>query len=270
MPFAVWLFLGIEELPLAAEESHDPQRDIPRGLLLGMSTLLLSALAILVCNAAVGGSGAGQLRGAFGLAGSSEPLLDGFRTLYDVRAAKLLSACAVLGLAASFHTIIFAFSRQIYSLARAGYYLPVLSLTHGVRKTPYVALLGGSSLGLCVLAAVWFTRGPEEGSLLIGGSLLNMAVFGAMISYALQAWSFIVLRFKRPELSRPYRSPFGVSGAVVTIVLALWTMFYQLRDPAYTKGVYAAAVWYGFGTAYFVIIGRHRLIRAPEERAAGA
>ncbi|MEY4575804.1 MAG: hypothetical protein RL701_507, partial [Pseudomonadota bacterium] len=268
LPFAVWLFLGIEELPLAAEEAHEPEKDMPKALLLGMATLLLFAIAVMYCNAAIGGEAAGQLRGGFALAKSGEPLLDGFRTLYGTNAARLLSVCAVIGLAASFHTIIFAYSRQIYSLSRAGYYPPVLSLTDGVRKTPYAALVGGSAAGLAVLLLVWFTSGPEAGSVLIGGSLLNMAVFGAMISYAFQALSFILLRVQQPELPRPYRSPFGIPGAVLTIALALWTMFYQLRDPAYTQGVYAALAWYALGVLYFALIGRHRLVLSPEEQFA--
>ena len=40
MPFAVWLFLAIEQLPLAAEESVDPKRDMPKGIMLGMFTLI--------------------------------------------------------------------------------------------------------------------------------------------------------------------------------------------------------------------------------------
>ena len=40
LPFALWVYLGIEQLPLAAEESHDPQRDMPRGILFGLVTLI--------------------------------------------------------------------------------------------------------------------------------------------------------------------------------------------------------------------------------------
>ena len=40
LPFAVWLFLAIEQLPLAAEESTDPKRDMPKGIMLGMFTLI--------------------------------------------------------------------------------------------------------------------------------------------------------------------------------------------------------------------------------------
>ena len=53
----------------------------------------------------------------------------------------------VAGLVASFHTIIFAYGRQIFSLSRAGYFPRWLSLTHGRRQTPHVALLVGGALG---------------------------------------------------------------------------------------------------------------------------
>jgi ethanolamine permease len=268
MPFAVWLFLAIEQLPLAAEESYDPRKDMPKGLLLGMATLTISALLILFLNSSVGTPGGQTMRGAFTLSTSAEPLLDGFRVIYGAGLAKSLAFLAVIGLIASFHTIIFAFGRQIFSLSRAGYYFPFLSMTHGKHRVPHVALYGGSILGFCVMVGVWVAAGSERGSAVIGGTLLNMAVFGAMISYAMQALSFILLRVKRPNMERPYRSPLGIPGAVVTLVLALITLGFQLQDPVYRVGVYAAAGWYALGLLYFAVVGRHRLILSPEEEFA--
>ncbi len=193
MPFAVWLFLAIEQLPLAAEESHDPRRDMPKGLILGMLTLVASAFLTLFLNSGVGGTAEGQMQGAFSMATSAEPLLDGFRVTLS-GAAKLLAFFAVVGLIASFHTIIFAYGRQIYSLSRAGYFPQVLSVTHGAHKTPNRALYAGSALGFAVMLVVWFSAGAEKGGAFIGGTLLNMAVFGAMISYAMQGLAFIMLR----------------------------------------------------------------------------
>jgi len=268
LPFAVWLFLGIEELPLAAEESVDPRRDMPKGLVLGLFTLIVCAAATMVLNASIGASGPDGFRGAFSLARSSEPLLDGFRTLYGAGTAKLLALFAVAGLAASFHTIIFAFGRQIYSLSRAGYYPALLSLTHGSRKTPHVALFGGAALGLALILACWFALGAERGGAAIGGILLNMAVFGAMISYAFQGLSFILLRRKLPDIERPYRSPLGVPGAAAAIAIALVTLWFQLKDPLYRSGAYAALAWYLGGLAYFALVGRHHLVLSPEEEFA--
>ena len=62
LPFAVWLFLAIEQLPLAAEESVDPKRDMPKGILLGMATLVVSAFMIVLLNPSVAGVGSLQAR----------------------------------------------------------------------------------------------------------------------------------------------------------------------------------------------------------------
>lgn len=261
LPFAVWLFLAIEQLPLAAEESVDPARDMPRGLILGMLTLIASALLVLLLNSAIPG-------GAFALSRSNEPLLDGFRALYGDGIARGLALVAVVGLVASFHTIIFAYGRQIYSLSRAGYFPTWLSLTHGTRRTPHVALVAGAAVGLGALLTVRAVAGDEAGGVFIGGTLLNMAVFGAMISYILQSVAFIRLRRKLPELARPYRSPLGTAGAAVTIVIAAATLHYQLLDPVYRAGVIGAAAWYAAGLAYFAVVGRHRLVLSPEEEFA--
>lgn len=268
LPFAVWLFLAIEELPLAAEESLDPKRDMPKGLIFGMFTLIVSALMIMLLNASIGAPEAGRLHGSFSLATSAEPLLDGFRVIYGNDIAKLLSLFAVIGLIASFHTIIFAYGRQIYSLSRAGYYPAAMSITHGSRKTPHIALFTGAAMGLAVIMAVWYSLGAQQGGSVIGATLLNIAVFGAMISYAFQGLSFIQLRRKMPQIERPYRSPLGIPGAAATVLIALVTLYYQLQDPLYRRGVYAALAWYVAGVLYFAFVGRHKLVLSPEEEFA--
>ena len=268
LPFAVWLFLAIEQLPLAAEESYDPKMDMPKGLVYGMTTLMISALLITFLNSGVGSADPDKMHGAYSLSSSAEPLLDGFRVIYGTATAKVLAFLAVIGLIASFHTIIYAYGRQIYSLSRAGYYMPFMSLTHGTHKVPHMALYAGTLLGFGIMLVVWFLRGSEAGGALIGGTLLNMAVFGAMISYAMQGLSFILLRKNLPNIVRPYRSPLGVGGAAVTIVVSLVTLYYQLQDPVYRNGVYAVAVFYVLGVLYFALIGRNHLILSPEEEFA--
>ncbi|MCK6449830.1 MAG: ethanolamine permease [Alphaproteobacteria bacterium] len=261
MPFAVWLFLAIEQLPLAAEESHDPKRDMPRGLLLGIATLIFSAYMTMTLNSAIA-------PGAAALGKSGEPLLDGFKTIYGEGTAKVLALLAVVGLIASFHTIIFAYGRQIYSLSRAGYFPTFLSITHGERKTPHVALITGALVGMAVLLLAWFGAGSEKGGAFIGGALLNMAVFGAMISYILQATAFIRLRLKYPRIDRPNVSPLGIPGAVATIAIAAVTLAFQLSDPVYRQGVYGAAIWYVAGLLYFALYRRRYLVLSPEEEFA--
>lgn len=261
MPFAVWLFLAIEQLPLAAEESVDPKTDMPRGIIAGMATLIVSAFMILWLNSSVA-------NGAFGLSTSTEPLLDGFKAIYGTGIAQLLALVAVIGLIASFHTIIYAQGRQIYSLSRAGYFPRGLSVTHGSRKTPHVAMAAGAVVGLAIMLVIWFSLGADAGSAAIGGTLLNMAVFGAMLSYVMQAVSFIRMRRNMPHVERPYTSPFGIPGAVATILIALVTIYFQLSDPTYRAGVIGVAIWFAIGIAYFALHGRHKLVLSPEEEFA--
>ena len=263
MPFAVWLFLAIEQLPLAAEESIDPKKDMPRGIILGFLTLVVSALAILTLNPSVVGIG------SFALGSSGEPLLDGFRAIYGDGIAKGLALVAVLGLIASFHTIIFAQGRQIFSLSRAGYFPTFLSVTHDSRKTPHLAMVAGALLGLVVILTVWFLAGEENRGSVIGFTLLNMAVFGAMLSYVLQAVSFILLRVNQPNIERPFRNPLGIPGAALTVIIAAVTIYFQVTgDAAYRAGIIGVAIWFAVFIAYFALIGRHKLILSPEEEFA--
>lgn len=261
LPFAVWLFLAIEQLPLAAEESVEPSRDIPRGIVAGLLTLFVSAGLVVWLNPSVA-------PGSFQLASSGEPLLDGFRATFGGGLAKVLALVACIGLVASFHTILFAKGRQIYSLSRAGYFPRVLSITHPRHKTPHVALLAGSAVALAIMFALWFGMGAERGAAVIQGMLLNMAVAGAMLSYLLQAVSFLVLRARLPGLARPYRSPMGVTGAAITIVIAAVTLVYQLLDPVFAAGVLGVGAWFALGIAWFALVGRHRLVLSPEEAFA--
>jgi ethanolamine permease len=89
-----------------------------------------------------------------------------------------------------------------------------------------------------------------------------------MCSYILQAVSFILLRVKLPDIARPYKSPFGIPGAVVTIVIAAVTLFYQLGDASYQKAIYGVIAWFAAGIVYFAAVGRHKLILSPEEEFA--
>jgi len=244
-------------LPLAAEESADPQRDIPRGTIYGLLTLVVTGFLVLFLNSGIS-PGSDELRS------SDEPLLDGLKTIFGSgTAASLLGLIAVTGLVASFHTIIFAYGRNIFSLSRAGYYPHWLSVTHGTRKTPYVALIAGGVIGygLC-----WILR--EFGSGSVGAALLTMAVFGAVISYFMQTVSFVLLRRRLPHIERPFVSPLGQIGALVAATIAVLSLIALFWNSDYRPGVVGVAIFYAIAVAYFGLIGRHKLVYSPEEEFA--
>lgn len=260
LPFAVYMFLAIEQLPLTAEEAHSPRRDMPRALVLGILTLIVLALAILYFNTSIA-------KGAFSLGTSGEPLLDGFRTIFGDGAAKLLAVVAVVGLAASFFAGSFASGRNIYSLSRAGYFPTGLSITNPRTNTPNRALATGSVMALILLFVLWFTIGRDNQGLM-GGFIVSMLVFAGMVSYILQSLAFIRLRQQLPTLERPFRSPFGSFGAILVIAICVLTLVYQFYDPLYQKAALAALVWYLAGLAWFALFRRNKLVLSPEEEFA--
>ena len=262
LPFAVWLYLAIEETPLAAEESIDPVRDLPRGIVLAIVTLILTAFLIAAINPAIRGVG------AHALATSGEPVLDGFRAMFGGASADVLGLIALSGLVASFHAILFAQGRQIFALSRSGYLPAALSLTHGQRKTPVIAMLAGSGLGLAIMLGLRSAFGHDDAGAMIGGLLLNMAVFGAMLSYLTRAAAFLVLRRDFPALPRPFVSPMGRGGAWATIAICLVTLACQVRSQSFLDGTVWVIGWMAFGAAYYALIARHRLVLTPDEDAA--
>jgi ethanolamine permease len=262
LPFAIWFYLAIEELPLAAEESMDPRRDVPKATIWGLVTLVITGVLVLFLNTGV--TGAEEIRQ------SGEPLLDGFRAILgEGVGAALLGLVALSGLIASFHTIIYAYGRNIYSLSRAGYFPKFFSVTLGERKTPWLALVTGATggFGLAVLYD-WASGQESEFGANVSAALLSMAVFGAVIAYAMQCLSFILLRRNMPNIERPYRSPVGVAGAAVAGIIALISLVALFLNEAYLPGVFGVAIWFIVGLGYFAIVGRHRLVLSPEEEFA--
>lgn len=252
LPFAMWFFLGIEELPLAAEEAHNPSRDIPKAGIWGLASLIVCAAIVFFLNPAVTGSES--------IRTSGEPLLDGFRAFLPQSLAAVLSAFALIGLLASLQGIMYAYGRNLYSLSRAGYYPKALSLT-GSRQTPYIALIVGAVIGFIALLVVNYNAGA-------GDVVLNIAVWGAVLAYMLQMASFLLLRRKFPNARRPWVSPTGNLGAIVAFAIAAVTFVAVLINPTYRPAVIAIVVLYTIGLLVFGLYGRHRLVLSPEEEYA--
>jgi ethanolamine permease len=244
--YAIWFFLAIEGVPLAAEEARDPKRDMPKGIIAGMLVLLVTAAFMLVLVPGGGGSKA--------MSTSGSPLPDAVRIAYggDNFLADFVNYVGLAGLIASFFSIIYAYSRQLFALSRAGYLPRWMSVT-GKRRTPYLALILPGTIGF-LLAAI-----TEAGDLMI-----QIAVFGATISYVLMMVSHIMLRRREPNMERPYRTPGGVVTTGVALVLALAALvavfLVDIVAALWVAGIFVAHL------AYFWFYSRHRLVaNAPEE-----
>jgi len=261
IPFAMWFFLGIEELPLASEETHNPTRVIPRAGIIALVTLSVCAIAVFIFNT-----------GVLGLAGtqaSTQPLVDGFAKMVPKGLDGVLAIFALIGLLASLQGIMYAYGRNLYSLSRAGYYPQFLSVT-GKRQTPLMALVVGGAIGFVVLVVVdaITALNPKGAGAVAGAIELNIAIWGAVVSYLMQMISFIVLRRRYPKAVRPYKSPTGIAGAVIAGVIALAIFIAFLFVPGYQIAIAAIAVVYVIGLIVFALWGRKRLVLSPEEEYA--
>jgi ethanolamine permease len=244
--YGIWFFLAIEGVPLAAEEARDPRKDLPKGIIVGM--LILLVFAALMLTLAPGGAGSDAIKD------SDNPLPLAADRAHGEGSfiGEFVNYAGLAGLIASFFSIIFAYSRQLFALSRAGYLPRALSVTSG-RRVPHIALILPAVVGF-LLAAI-----TEDGA-----RMIQIAVFGATVSYVLMLLSHIVLRTKEPELERPYRTPGGVVTSGVALVLAIAAViavfFVDETAALITLGVYLLA------TLYFALYSRHHLVaQAPEE-----
>ena len=245
--FGIWFFLAVEGVPLAAEEAGDPKRDMPKGIIVAMGVLVVTGASVLLL--APGGAGSELM------STSGSPLPDALRAVGSDGLAVFVNYAGLAGLVASFFSIVYAYSRQLFALSRAGYLPTWLSRTSS-RKTPTWALIVPGAVGF-VLAAV-------VGD---GDKLINIAVFGAAVSYVLLNLSHIVLRLREPGLERPYRTPGGVVttgvGLVLSVVAVVATFFVDVQAAAITAGIFVV------GLLYFWLYSRHHLVGgAPEEEFA--
>ncbi len=251
--YGIWFFLAIEGVPLAAEETRDPKRDLPKGIITGMLVLLV--FAALVLTLAPGSAGSSVL------ADSDNPLPDALALAYsdDAFIKEFVNYIGLFGLVASFFSIIYAYSRQLFALSRAGYLPRLLSVTSG-RKTPHVALIVPGVIGFLLAAIYAEATSPAEA----GARMIQIAVFGATVSYVLMTLSHIVLRRREPDLERPYRTPGGVATTGVAFVLACAAVVAVFFVDE-TAALITAAVFVAF-ILYFQLYSRHHLVAdAPEE-----
>lgn len=245
LPFAIWFFLAVEGVPLAAEETADPASNVPRGITAAFGVLLVTCAVVLLLTTGAGGAQA--------MSSSGSPLV---AALGPTAAATVVNYIGLAGLIASFFSIIYAYSRQLFALSRAGYLPTALSITNS-RKAPTLALVVPGVIGFALSVT-------GQGDL-----LLNMAVFGATLSYVLMMVSHIVLRRQEPDMARPYRTPGGIATSGFALLIAATALVATFLVDS-TAALCCLGVFSAF-MLYFVVHSRHRLVsNSPDEELAGA
>jgi ethanolamine permease len=258
IPYCLWWLVMVETVALAAEEAHEPQRSIPRGLVWAQLTLI--GLVVLTWLFACGATDDTQ---ALGDNRVSYPLA---KVVNDIPVGKSPAAVygfgviALFGMIASYHGMVYGTSRQAFALGRSGYLPSILGQVHSSRRTPVPALLLCSLITAgFVIANLWFKDA-------IAVALL-ISTLTALVWYILAMWCLFVLRRREPELFSRYRAPLvNVLPVFVVVLSAFAAWIYSGID---VKVLPVTIGLYGVGIAYYVFWSRTRLqTAAPEELTA--
>ncbi|MGC6328310.1 amino acid permease [Rhizorhabdus sp. FW153] len=243
IPYAIWLFISVEQSAAASEDVDDPARNMPRGIIAAVATLLISGLGVLVL-----GAGAGGIER---IGTAADPL---YAALAGVPAGVPhwvivgVGLSGILGLIATLFSLIYAASRQLFALARDGFMIAPLARTNRF-GSPHLALLLVGSIGLAASAVP-----PDR--------ILLAVVLSLSASYIVLLAAFVRLRRTRPDLARPFRAWGGVGLAGLCLALAITLFLACFRaDPRVLIGL-GLLIGCAAGTH---LLRRHRAV-IPFER----
>ena len=247
IPFAIWFFLAIEGVAMAAEEAKDPKRSIPIAYITGIITLVLLAIGVMVF---AGGAGDWTK-----LSNINDPLPQAMKAIVGENSnwLHMLVWLGLFGLIASFHGIILGYSRQIYALAREAYLPRYFAKIHPRFHTPHRAIIAGGVVGI---AAIFSDELIKIGGQTLTANIVTMSVFGAITMYILSMLSLFKLRRSEPDMVRPFRAPFYPVFPAIALAGAGVCMATMIYYNPLIFGVFAAFLAGGY--AFFLSTKRNR------------
>lgn len=223
-------FIGFDIVATAAEETRNPQRDVPRGILgsLVICTILYVAVSIVVT---------GMER--YTKLSVEAPLADEFKDLGHPFFADVISFGAAVGLTSVCLILLLGQSRVFFAMSRDGLLPRVFSRAHPKYGTPYRSTI---LLGVVVAIASGFT------SIDVLAELVNI---GTLFAFVVVAVGVIVLRRSRPDLHRAFRTPWVPVVPLLSVLASVWLM---LNLPAETWVRFG--IWMVIGIGVFFVYGR--------------
>ncbi|EOQ90222.1 ethanolamine permease [Leptospira yanagawae serovar Saopaulo str. Sao Paulo = ATCC 700523] len=230
IPFAIWFFLAVEGVALAAEEVKHPEKDIPKGYIAGIFTLLVLAGMIFVFTASVTSTEE--------VSGLEYPLSFVLHKLYGEGSIWpiLFTFIGLFGLVASLFGIILGNSRLLYAMSKSGYLPLYLSKLSHKSFVPQNAVLTGGTLGIFCMV------------FLDTAELISISALGACGMYVFSLVSYLALHKKEPNLNRPYKAPFYPYLPILAIVIGLVAFgSVAYAEPKLTLGVLVVGVILGIG-----------------------
>ncbi|WP_369263117.1 amino acid permease [Streptomyces sp. R35] len=236
-------FIGFDVVATAAEETKNPQRDMPRGILgsLLVCTVLYVAVAIVV----TGMQHYTQLS-------VDAPLADAFKAIGHPWYAGVISFGAAVGLTTVCMILLLGQTRVFFAMSRDGLLPRFFSHVHPRFRTPHRPTI---LLGVIIAILAGFTSLSE---------LAELVNIGTLFAFVVVALGVIILRRTRPDLHRAFRTPWVPFLPIVSVLATLWLML-NLPSETWLRFV----IWMVIGIAVYFLYGRShsRLGRRQETTA---
>ncbi len=207
---ALWAYDGWNNLTMVASEVKRPQRNLPLALIAGTVAVML---IYLVTNAAYF-----YILPADAVAGSERVAADMMRRILGENGAGAVSVAAMVSIFAALNGAILSAARVPYAMAIDRRFFRKLGYVHPEHRTPSVSIFL-----LSLWASVLVFSGRYE-------QLFTYVIFASWIFYGMNAAAVLVLRRKRPDMPRPYRTVgyplvpvlfvLGASGVVLSTLIS--------------------------------------------------
>ncbi|MCC7156162.1 MAG: amino acid permease [Bryobacterales bacterium] len=183
---ALWAYDGWNNLGMVSSEVKDPQRNLPRAIILGTLAVVLIYLLTNVAYFLV--------LPASGVAASDRVAAEMMRKVMGQGGAAAVSVAAMISIFAALNGSILSGARVPYAAARDGLFLPAFSRVHPSHQTPAFSIFA-----LSIWSCVLILSGQYD-------QLLTLVIFPSWILYGMATVAVIVLRKKHPDWPRPYRT----------------------------------------------------------------
>jgi basic amino acid/polyamine antiporter, APA family len=217
----LWAYEGWQYVTFAAGEATDPQRSLPRAIIIGTVTLI--AIYLLANFAYLAALGPARVAASDRVAGEAVAQVLG------PAAGSVIALAIIISMYSAAHATVITAPRVYFSMAKDGLFFKQLAQVHPRFGTPALAIVAS-----CLWAIILALSGTFE-------QLLTYVVFVGWIFYALGAAAVISLRIKRPTAERPFRVPFYPVTPVVFVLAAaaivLNTIVEQPKQSAIGIGV---------------------------------
>ena len=229
-------YIGFDAVSTAAEETKNPQKDLPIAILgtLSFCTVLYVLVALVLTGICPMGHINIQAPIAAALSAINKDYMAGF-----------ISVAAVCALASVFLICQLASTRILYAMSRDKFLPRVLRAIHKKHRTPHMLTW---AVGLVIIVCSLFM------DLNISAQLCNYGTFTAFIAICV---AVIILRKTEPELKRPFKVPFVPLFPILGIVSCLGLMIFSLNQ--LSSSVVMFILWILIGVAIYAIFSYKNL-----------